>query len=84
MLVRPYAQNVPGKIGEVSPSGYTLHPRETGPEVVQGPGGVTFPASLGVEPAELSWIAIDRELFRVFLGLLSPQLSPRKTAHENE
>jgi len=41
MLVRPCVQNIPGEIDEVSPSGYTLHPRESGPEVVHGPGGMT-------------------------------------------
>ena len=46
MLVRPCAQNVPRKIGQVSPSGYSLHPRESGPEVVQGPGGMTTYPSL--------------------------------------
>ena len=29
-------------------------------------------SSLGVEPAELSEIAVDREVFKVFLGMLSP------------
>ena len=32
---------------------------------------------LGVEPAELSEIAVDREVFRVLLGPLPPQLSPK-------
>jgi len=41
MLVRPCVQNVPEEIDEVSPSGNSLHPRESGPEVVQGPGGMT-------------------------------------------
>jgi len=45
MLVRPCAQNVPGKIGEVSP-GYSLHPRENDPEDVQGSGGVTTSLAL--------------------------------------
>ena len=46
MLVRPCVQNVPGKIDEVRPSGYSLHPQESGPEVVQGPGGVTSSPTL--------------------------------------
>jgi len=46
MLVRPCVQNVPGKISEVSPSGYSLHPRESSLEVVQGPGGVTTSPTL--------------------------------------
>jgi len=36
MLVRPCVQNVSGKDGKVSPSGYSLHSRVSGPEVVQG------------------------------------------------
>ena len=50
MLLRPCVQNVPGKIGEVSPSGYNiqLHPRESGPEAIQGPGDViTSPTFMG-------------------------------------
>ena len=35
--IPPCVQNVPGKIGEVSPSGYSLHLRESGPKFVQGP-----------------------------------------------
>jgi len=46
MLVRPCVQNLPGKIGKVSRLGYSLHPRESGPEVVQGPDGVTTSPSL--------------------------------------
>jgi len=41
MLIRPCFQNVPGKNGEVSLSGYNLNPRESVPKFVQGPGGVT-------------------------------------------
>ena len=38
---------------------------------------------LGVEPAKLSEIAVDREVFWVFLGLLSPRPSPmEKRARE--
>jgi len=48
MLVWPCVQNVPGKNGELSPSGYSLHPQESGPEVVQAPGDVTkSPTLLG-------------------------------------
>jgi len=70
MLVRPCVQNVPGKIDEVRPSGYSLHPQESGPEVFQGPGGIWHDYisdlawyRLGVESAELSEIAVDREAF---------------------
>jgi len=52
-----------------------VHPQESGPEVIQGLGGVTtFPTLLGlvlgVNPAKLSEIAVDREVFQVLLGLL--------------
>jgi len=41
MLVRPCIHNVLRRVGGESPSVYSLHQRESGPEVVQGPGGVT-------------------------------------------
>ena len=79
MLVRPCIQNVPGKNGEQSPSGYSLHPLES------GPGRMTTDytsdlawSRLGVEPAERSEIAVDREVFQVVLGLLPLRLSPKK------
>jgi len=34
---------------------------------------------LGVEPAELSEISVDREVFRVLLGLQSPRLSRKES-----
>jgi len=46
MLVWPCIQNVPGKNGELSHSGYSLHPRESGPNLVQGPGDVTTSPTL--------------------------------------
>ena len=52
MLVRPCVQNAPGKIGEVSPSGYSLYLRESGPKFVQGPGGVVM-----LQP--LRWRCVD-------------------------
>jgi len=56
MLVRPGVQNVPAKNGEQSPSGCSVHPRESGPEVVQGPGGVTTsPTLLGPVMVFLVW-----------------------------
>jgi len=33
---------------------------------------------LGVEPAELSEIAVDREVFRILLGLLTPRPSSKE------
>jgi len=39
---------------------------------------------LGVEPAELSEIAVDREVFQVPLRLLPSRLSPKEKWHENE
>jgi len=53
MLVRPCVQNVPRKNSELIPSSYSSHPRENGPEVVQGPGGVT--TSLTVFGPVLVW-----------------------------
>jgi len=43
-LVRPCVQNALRKTGEASPAG--LNPRESGPEVVQGLGGVTTSQTL--------------------------------------
>ena len=37
MLVRPCIQNALGNNGKLSPSGYSLHPRKSGPEFLQGP-----------------------------------------------
>ena len=83
MLVRPCVQNAPGKNGDICPLGYSLHPRQSGPEIVQETGGVTASPTLlgpfGMEPAELSAIAVDREVFRVLLGLLPPRFSPKET-----
>jgi len=73
MLVRSCIQNVPVKIGQLSPSSYSLHPRKSSPEFIQGPGCVTTsPTLLGPvwvwKPAELSEIFVDREVFRVLLA----------------
>jgi len=66
-----------------------LHPRESGPEADQGPGGVTTNDlawfRLSVKPVEISDIAENREEFRALLGLLPPHDPPqRKTWNENE
>ena len=40
---------------------------------------------LGVEPAELCEIVVDREVFQALLGLLPPRRFPlRKSGHKNE
>ena len=39
---------------------------------------------LGVEPAQLSEISVDRDVFRALLGPLSRDSPERKTGHENE
>jgi len=87
MLVRPCVQNVPGKNGELSPSGHSLHLRESGQKFVQGAGGVTTSdlvwSCLGVEPAELYEIAVDREVLRVILGCCPLNSTLRKSGHEN-
>jgi len=41
----PCVQNVPGKNGELSP-GNSLHPRESDPKFIQGPGDVTTSPTL--------------------------------------
>ena len=46
MLVRPCVQNVSEKNGELSPSGCSQYPRESSPEVVHWPGGVTTSPTL--------------------------------------
>jgi len=90
MLVRPCVQNDPGKYGELSPSGYSLY--------THGKAALIRPRTkwrdyisdlswsrLGVEPAELSEIGVDREVFRVILEFCCPRDSPqRKCGHENE
>jgi len=38
----------------------------------------------GVKEAELSEIAVDREVFQVVLWMLPPQTSLRKIRHDNE
>jgi len=69
MLVRPCVQHVPGKNGELSPSSFSLHPQESSLKV--RPSRTRWRdyisdlawSHLGVEPAELSEIALDREVF---------------------
>ena len=53
-------ENAPRETGEASPAGHTHG--KSGPKIIQGPGGVTTSPTLlgpGVEPAELSEIAVD-------------------------
>jgi len=75
MLGRPCVQNVPGEIDEVSPSGYSLHPRESGPEVVQGPGGMTKSLLLG---PVLVWSQQNYLRLLLTVRYLPPRLSPKK------
>ena len=93
MLVRPCIQNAPKKNGKLSRSGYSLHRRETAQSCsrTRWRDYIFNPAwsRLGVEPPELSEISVDREVFRVLLGLLPPRLSPkenraRKSVNEHE
>jgi len=62
MLVRPCVHNVPEKNSKLSPSGYSLHPQESGPKFVQGPGGVT--ASLTLLGTVLVW---SQQNYLIFL-----------------
>jgi len=59
ILVRTCVQNVPGKNGELSPLGYSLQPRESGPEFVQGPGDVTTSLTLLIP----SWCGVSRTIW---------------------
>jgi len=61
-----------------------LHPPKSGPEVDQGPGGVTTSPTLlnpllAMEPTELSEIGKKYDVFQVLLGLL-PTSHPRGKA----
>ena len=91
MLVRRCAHNDPGKIGEISPSSYSPQtPTGKRPKVCPRTSWSNFISDLawyglGVKPTELSEIAVDREVFRVLLGLLlSPLFAQRKSGHQNE
>jgi len=60
-----------------------LHPRESGEEIEQGPGSVITSFTLvgpvfSVVPAGLSKVTENREVFRLFLGLLTPRSSPEE------
>ena len=74
----------PRKNSEISPLDYSLHPRES------GPGGVTIsPTLLGSilvwkQHNYLKLHAVDREVFRVLLGLLPRDSAQRKSGHKNE
>jgi len=64
--------------------------RASNPDVVQRPrwssctSDLTVWSRFGVKEAELSEIAVDREVFQVVLWMLPPQPSLRKIGHENE
>ena len=89
MLIRPCVQNVPGKNGELSLSGYGLNPRESDPKFVQGQGGVT--TSLTLLGPVLVWSQQNYLRFLLIAGYFgssqgcSPRVSPeKKSGHENE
>jgi len=75
----PCIQSVPGK-KEWRPKSFRLQSTPTGkrPKVYPRTRWPYYISDLGVEPAELYEIAIDREVFRVLLGLLPPRLYPKK------
>jgi len=81
MLVRPCVQNVPGKNSELlqatgyAPTGrrHKVRPRTRWSDYISDLAWFR----LGVEPAELSEIAVDPEVFRDLLELLPPRLSPK-------
>ena len=76
MLVQPCVRNAPGKIDEASPSGYSLHPRENGPAVFQGPGGVTTSQTL-LGPV-LVWSQQNYLRLLLTVRYLAPRLSLKK------
>jgi len=89
MLVQPCVQNVPGNNGELNPSGYSLLPRESGQEVVQGTSGVTTsPTSLGPvlvlsEQNYLRLLLIVMYLVSSY-GCCPRDSDQRKSRHKNE
>ena len=89
VLVRPFIQNVPGKNGELSPSGYSLHPLESGPGDYISDRVTISPTLLGLalvwkQQNHLKFHAVNREVFRVLLGLLTRDFPQRKTGHQKE
>jgi len=82
MLVRPCVQKVPGKNSELlqatvyAPTGrrHKVRPRTRWSDDMSDLAWFR----LGVETAEISEIAVDREVFRVLLGLLPPRFSPKE------
>jgi len=80
MLVWPCVQNVPGKVSEASPAGCTHG------KAAQRSSRIRWSdynsdlsrSRLGVAPAKVSDIAVDREVFPVFSGLLPPRPSPEE------
>jgi len=77
ILVRPCVQNVSGKIGEVSPSVYGLHPSgESGPEVVQGPRDVT--TSLALLGPVLVWSEQNNRRLLLTVTYFPPRLSSKE------
>ena len=90
----PLVQNIPGKNAELTPPGNSLHPSESRPKFVQGPGGVTTsltllgpilvwssqlaPILVWSQQNSLVEISVEREVFRVLPDLLSPRLSSKE------
>jgi len=64
-----YIQNVPGKNSELSPLGYSLHPLENGPGSVTISPTLLGPVLVWKQQNYLKLHAVDREVFRVLLGL---------------
>jgi len=76
-----FVQNIPGKIGEASLAGYTHGKRPRDRASTKWSDCISGLAwsRLGVEAAELSEIAFDREVCSVLLGMLPPR-PPRDAA----
>jgi len=65
----------PSLLKVLSISGRISSRKQSGPVVDQAPGGMTTRSCLGMERAELSEFAENRQVFRVLLGLLCPRPS---------
>jgi len=85
MLVRPCVQNAPRKLAiQVLAKSMGKRPRGLpGPRWGDYTSDLAW-SRLSVEPAELSEIAFDHEIFQVLLGLLPPLPCQEEKRHENE
>jgi len=84
MLARPYVQNVLEKIIEAIPAGY-IHGKAAQRSTKDQVAWLHLRpclARLSVEPAEVSEIAVDHEVFPALLCLLPPLPSQENVGNE--